>query len=448
MRKFKLFTTDFYQISMTIAYILSGKANVLTGFESFYRHPKKEVNSEPFYFFSGEKEVHELMAKIREELKDPNLVEGLLVFADRFTVGHPEIKEKIKTFFKDLDTDFEYTVYKEGAVLPPYVPAFQYKGPKWIGQLLETLVTNIINGRTGLNTQIQNRIRSGESVTFNSEVDMMKAIVFGERDNPLFKNYMKKVFDKSIEFRNATNNILLDASFRRAPSYEVAVEAAKIAIQNNWNGTSNTGSYYEFPEDVPLEKIGGTMAHAFVMSFESELEAFKTWDSIFPNSAILVDTYDTINAVKMLIENDIKPESVRIDSGDFRIVCREVREILDNAGWKDVGIYISGDMTPELLISLEKEGVPFNKSMAGTKFVNIEEGAMVNGGFVYKVVEYTDENGNRVLPEKKAEGKTNYPGLKTVSVHNGQVILDVKDNNIGYIDLDKITTDMTVSFNR
>ena len=109
--------------------------------------------------------------------------------------------------------------------------------------------------------------------------------------------------------------------------------------------------------------IGGTMAHSFIMSFESELEAFKAWFSIFPGSTILVDTYDTINAIKMIIENNLKPDFVRIDSGDFFTICQEVRDILDDAGWYDVGIYISGDLTPEILTKLEEEKEKAEKAL-------------------------------------------------------------------------------------
>jgi len=39
-----IFNTDYYQFTMAVAYLISGKANETTGFESFIRHIKREVN--------------------------------------------------------------------------------------------------------------------------------------------------------------------------------------------------------------------------------------------------------------------------------------------------------------------------------------------------------------------------------------------------------------------
>lgn len=439
MKKFKLLSTDFYQIPMALAYILTDKGDETTGFESFYRRPKKEVNTKPFYIFSGKENIDKLMSTVREELEDPEFVETFLglIMPKVNAEKRKEFEIIVRDFMNNSSKDFEYSVYPEGSILHPFVPAFQFKGPKWIGQLLETPVTNIINGQTGLMTK-----------SFLGENNKtMLDIVNGNSETKEAKAYIQKIKDRAVEFRNSTSKILLDASFRRAPGYWISAEASKIAIDSGWDGTSHVGAFFD-KDEITMDNIGGTMAHAFIMSFEVELDAFKAWDRIFPGAPILVDTYDTIEAVKTLIENNIKPESVRIDSGDMRIVCREVRSILDDAGWTSVGIYISGDMTPELLRSFEEEGVPFDKAMAGTKYVNIDEGAEVNGGFVYKVVEYTTKDGRRILPEKKAEGKTNYPGLKLVTFIDNDIIISAENDDFGYSDLDKISTESKVKFIR
>jgi nicotinate phosphoribosyltransferase len=239
----------------------------------------------------------------------------------------------------------------------------------------------------------------------------------------------------------------MDASFRRAAGYKISVKTAEIALKNGFKATSNVGAYFD-SSTVTDMYIGGTMAHAFIMSFETELEAFKVWYEIFPGTAILVDTYDTINAINILIENNLKPDCVRIDSGDFFIICKEVRTILDKAGWTEVGIYISGDLTPEILNELHKKNVPFNKAMIGTKLANIGEIVKINPGFVYKVVEYITKEGKRIFPEKKAEGKGNYPGLKVITVENEEVILNTTTGKIGFNDLDLINEEMPVKYLR
>lgn len=437
--KKNILSTDFYQLPMVLAYILSGKAEETTGFESFYRHPKKEVNEKGYYYFSGEKAVKLFIEQIREEIKEGTFVETFikLIMPKVRKEKRKEYTEKVRDFFKNCNKEFEYSVFKEDCILLPYVPAFQFKGPKWIGQLIETPITNIINGKTGLNTQRH----LGKATQF------MIDIVEGNRKSNNWDNYLKMLNERALEYVSSTDIPLMDASFRRAAGYKISVKTAEIALKNGFKATSNIGAYFD-SQSITEAFIGGTMAHAFIMSFETELEAYKAWYEIFPGTAILVDTYDTINAVKMLIENNLKPDCVRIDSGDFFVVCKEVRTILDNAGWNKVGIYISGDLTPELLTELEDKKVPFNKAMIGTKLANIGEIVKINPGFVYKVVEYTTKEGKRILPEKKAEGKGNYPGLKVITVENGEVVLNTNSGNIGFNDLNMINEEMTVKYIR
>ena len=67
----------------------------------------------------------------------------------------------------------------------------------------------------------------------------------------------------------------------------------------------------------------GTHAHSWVMSFNNELEAFRAYADVFPDSCmLLVDTYDTLksgvpNAIKVFDELSAKgyaPVGIRLDS--------------------------------------------------------------------------------------------------------------------------------------
>ena len=435
----KILTTDYYQLSMVIAYIILDKAETQTGFECFFRAPKAEVTNNNYYNFAGEQEVHKYIDKVKEELRNKTFITSFInVVADKLDPNRKEeYIRKIKNFFNTCNTDFEYSVCQENTRVFAKVPCFQFKGPLWIGTLLETPITNIVNGRTGLNTQKNN----GTATQF------MIDIVNGNRKTENWDRYLQMLKFRAEEYVLATKVPLMDASFRRAAGYKIAIKTAEIALKNGFRATSNVGGYFD-SNLIKKNMIGGTMAHSFIMSFESELEAFKAWFSIFPGSTILVDTYDTINAIKMIIENNLKPDFVRIDSGDFFTICQEVRDILDDAGWYDVGIYISGDLTPEILTKLEEEKVPFNKAMIGTKLTNIGEIVNINCGFVYKIVEFTKANGDRIFPEKKATGKGNYPGLKQIIVENNEIKLDTRTGNIGFINMNKTTEDMNVVYIR
>ena len=71
--------------------------------------------------------------------------------------------------------------------------------------------------------------------------------------------------------------------------------AARASYIAGCIGTSNTLAGYKL--GIP---VFGTSAHSFIMSFEKELEAFKQFNKIFPSGYLLVDTYDTVAAIKCL----------------------------------------------------------------------------------------------------------------------------------------------------
>ena len=94
-------------------------------------------------------------------------------------------------------------------------------------------------------------------------------------------------------------------------------------------GTSNvlTGKMFDIP-------VLGTHGHSWVMSFDSELEAFRAYADTYPDACLLlVDTYDTIrqgipNAITVFKELRAKghePLGIRIDSGDLAYLSKKAR---------------------------------------------------------------------------------------------------------------------------
>jgi len=406
-QRFTLLETDFYQIAMSYVFIMENKANDITGYEGFIRNIKSQINpKENFYYFRGHGDVVKYIEQIKMELQNPDFINSFISLIENKIEAKfiPEFIEK----FNKLNTEFEYNVVNDNTIVFPYIPVFQFKGPRWIGQLIETAVTNIYNGQTGYQTLL-NMKKEEISYISNIDLDYISSIVYGV-GGEYYSRYTQDLETRAAEFREVdTDGILLEAGFRRAPSKEAALIASNIALRNMWNGTSNTTV-----EDK--SKVGGTMAHAFVMSYKSELESFIAWDKYFPNSTILIDTYDTLNAVDILINNNIKPMDVRIDSGDFFEITNQVRQKLDDNGWEDVGIFLSGDISPEMIYKLKANDVKYTKLMAGTYYVYCNEIIKkVNSGFVYKIVEYQDENNTIIYPEKKSVGKKNYTGLKIIT---------------------------------
>ena len=111
--------------------------------------------------------------------------------------------------------------------------------------------------------------------------------------------------------------------------------------------------------------VAGTQAHSWVMSFRSEIEAFRAYATAFPDDCVLlVDTYDTIrsgipNAITVAKELEAgghKLSGVRLDSGDLAYLSRESRRLLDQAGLNHVKILASNELDEHVIQSIRSEG--------------------------------------------------------------------------------------------
>src|SRR5207344_3287725 len=98
--------------------------------------------------------------------------------------------------------------------------------------------------------------------------------------------------------------------------------------------------------------IKGTHAHSWVMTFDTEMEAFETYAKALPNNCVfLVDTYDTLQGVRHAVEVGRRLRAgghemvgIRLDSGDLAYLSIEARKILDEGGFPDARILASNDL--------------------------------------------------------------------------------------------------------
>jgi nicotinate phosphoribosyltransferase len=157
------------------------------------------------------------------------------------------------------------------------------------------------------------------------------------------------------------------------------------------------------------------MAHSYVMSFDDELAAFRTYARHFPdNCVLLIDTYDTVQGARHaatvaaeLRSRGHQLRGVRIDSGDIGDLSRRVRAVLDEAGFPEVQILASGDLDEHRIRALLSDRAPIDAFGVGTE-IGVPSDAPTLGG-VYKLVE--DESGFRI---KRSAGKITLPGRKQV----------------------------------
>jgi len=233
-------------------------------------------------------------------------------------------------------------------------------------------------------------------------------------------NFQTLVATKANRIREiAKKSILMEFSARRAQGQEAALKLSRAAYIGGFNSTSNVlaGKEYGIP-------ISGTMAHSYVMSFETEIEAFVQYYKCYGKySVFLIDTYDVIqgakNAVKVF-NGDCNCQGVRIDSWPSDIVFKEVRDILDDAGLYNTGIYVSNDMDETKIKSiLSKYGDCIKGFGVGT---NLAIGALSG---VYKL-----SSSNYYDKCKFSENKMTYPGSKSViETNDGFKVTESNLNN-------------------
>src|SRR5262245_62286222 len=119
----------------------------------------------------------------------------------------------------------------------------------------------------------------------------------------------------------ARGRSVIEFGTRRAHGTEAGLFAARAAYIGGCIGTSNVEAGHLF--GIPTF---GTLAHSFVMSFDNEDDAFRAFINVFPdNATVLVDTYDTIAAVKRLTEQykDSAIPAVSLDRGDLCEVSKK-----------------------------------------------------------------------------------------------------------------------------
>jgi nicotinate phosphoribosyltransferase len=206
---------------------------------------------------------------------------------------------------------------------------------------------------------------------------------------------------------------VIDFAARRTHGVEAANKLARVGYLVGFGGTSNTlaGALYGIP-------VSGTMAHSYVMTFESEAEAFRCFARSFPDSStFLVDTYDTLEGARKaaavaeeMAGQGHRLRAIRLDSGDLLDLSRKARALLDEAGLPEVQIFASGGLDEFEVDDLLRAGAPIDAFGVGTK-VGVSADAPWTD-CAYKLVEYA---GRPVL--KLSAGKQTLPGAKQVFRH-------------------------------
>jgi nicotinate phosphoribosyltransferase len=201
---------------------------------------------------------------------------------------------------------------------------------------------------------------------------------------------------------------VVDFGARRMHGTDAATKAARAFYIAGVEGTSNLDAGRRF--GIP---VVGTMGHSYIQGHESEVEAFRAFARLYPNTVLLIDTYDTLEGARRVVDlakkcgDEFKISGVRLDSGDLGALARQVRGLLDGAGLKHVQIIASGGLDEIEIERLIQGGAPIDCFGVGT---NMGVSADAPGlDIAYKLTEY---GGKGRL--KLSSGKATLPGRKQV----------------------------------
>jgi nicotinate phosphoribosyltransferase len=172
--------------------------------------------------------------------------------------------------------------------------------------------------------------------------------------------------------------------------------------------------------------VAGTMAHSYIQAHDDETTAFAAFAALYPDTVLLVDTYDTPRGVERVIElarrlgPDFRVSAVRLDSGDLGALAVDARRRLDAAGLERVQIFASGGLDEHAIASLVAAAAPIDGFGVGTAMGVVRDRPDLD--IAYKLCAYA---GRGRL--KTSTGKPVLPGRKQVfrTIEQGRASSDV-----------------------
>lgn len=363
------FATDLYQLTMMAAYRSRDLGDEATStFELFVRRLPK---GRGFLVAAGLEQAMAYLSDLRFTDAQVDWLQRQEVFA--------HVDAAFFDWLRAFEFEGSIDAVPEGTIVFPNEPMLRVRAPLAQAQLVETYLLTTINAQTLIASKAA-RVR----------------LAAGERT-------------------------VIDFGARRAHGFGAALLASRACWIAGLDGTSNV---------LAGQKLGlpvmGTAAHAFIMSYEDERDAFDAYHTHYPDHCVLlIDTYDTLEGCRRAAAIGPSLKGVRLDSGDLGALAKQCRQLLDERGLYDTRIVASGDLNELKIAKLIADGAPIDSFGVGTELVTSRDQPALGG--VYKLVERTE--GERRIPViKLSKNKITWPSIKQVHrVYdaNGQMQKDV-----------------------
>ncbi len=358
--------TDFYQLTMLSGYYRSGRAEAPACFEYFFRDLPPDAG---FAVFAGLEQLLDLIENLRFNERD-------LAYLDSLKTFDHEFLEQLRAFRPSA------TVYAapEGSLVFPHEPVVRVEAPLAEAQLLETALLNSLN-------------------------------------------YPTLVATKAARLRLAAgDDFLMEFGVRRAQGPDGGLSGTRATYIGGVDATSNVlaGKVFGIP-------VRGTHAHSWVMSFEDELGAFRSYAELFPeHTLLLVDTYDTLtsglpHAVQVFKELREQGRhvraAIRLDSGDIAKLSKAAHKMLTEAGFEDPLIVASNELDIDLIADLKRQGAKVNSWGVGTHLITASDSPALGGVYKLTAMKGPDGHWEPRLKTSSNPAKSTDPGPRRVVRH-------------------------------
>ena len=351
---------DLYELTMSASYLARGITEEAT-FELF---PRRLPPRRDWLLAAGLGPTLELLRELRFGERELEYLRSLDMFNEDFLAYLEQFR-----FTGDVEA------IPEGTIAYANEPLLRVTAPLIEAQLVETILLNQINFQTMVATKAA------------------RIVLAAGGGAP------------------GAGECVVDFSPRRDHGADAAMKVARSAAVAGCGGTSNVAAAMRYG----LRPVG-TMAHSYVLAFDTEPHAFRCFIESFPDhSTLLVDTYDPLEGVRNAIDAardaGVTLVGVRLDSGDLLTLSRDTRRLLDQAGMAETRITASGDLEEGRIAELVAAGAPIDLWGVGTELGTSRDSPVVNG--VYKLAaRRTDGEWEGVW--KRSADKATVPGAKQV----------------------------------